>query len=73
MHVKHAALLKLKQAAFFLTNAACFRFNNAACFNNAVCLFSTCKINPDNFPATQNDHPRFSHTASLYHYSLRIR
>ena len=67
MHVKNAALLKLKHAALFLANAACFRLNNAAC------RFTTCKINPDNFPATQNNHTRFSHTVSLYYFSLRIR
>ena len=73
MHVKHAALLKLKHAALFFNNAACFRFNNAVCFNNGASPFSTCKITPDNFPATKKDRTRFSHTVSLHYFSLDIR
>ena len=66
MHVKHAAILKLKHAALFLIMLP-------LCFNNAACRFSTCKITPDNFPATKKDRTRFSHTLSLYYFSLRIR
>ena len=72
MHVKHAALLKLKDPALFLImHAACFRFNNAACFNNAVDL-ARLRL-PDNFPATKKDRTCFSHTVSLYSFSLSIR
>ena len=53
-------------------NAACSRFNNAACVSKAECRFSTCKITPDNFPATEKAHTRFSHTVSLDHFSLGI-
>ena len=63
MHVKHAALLKLKQAALILLMQLFFRFNNAACFNNTACRFSAFKITPHNFPANKKSpHPFFSHS-----------
>ena len=69
MHVKHAALLKLKHTALFLIMQLVLGlFNNAACLNNAACRFSTCKITPDNFPATKKDRSRFSHTVSLHYF-----
>ena len=60
-------IIKTKTRSIIFNNAACFRFNNAAC------RFSTCKITPDNFPATKKDRTRFSHTVCLHYFSLDIR
>ena len=63
---KACCIIKTKTRSIIFNNAACFRFNNAAC------RFSTCKITPDNFPATKKDRTRFSHTVSLHYFSLDL-
>ena len=57
MHIKHAVLLKLKHAALFLIMQLVLGLIML------LCRFSTCKITPDNFPATKKrPHPFFSHS-----------
>ena len=56
--IEACCIIKTKTRSIIFNNAACFRFN-AACFNNAACRFSTCKISPDNFPATKMTAPVF--------------
>ena len=70
---KACCIIKTKTRSIIFNNAVCFRFNSAACFNNAACRFRTCKITPDNSPATKKDRTRFSHTVSLHYFSLDIR
>ena len=65
---KARCIIKTKTRSIIFNIAACFSFNNAACFNIAACRFSTCKITPDNFPATKKDRTRFSHTLSLHYF-----
>ena len=62
---KACCIIKAKTRSIIFNNAVCFRFNNAACFNYAACRFSTCKITPDNFPATKKDRTRFSQTVLI--------
>ena len=83
MHVKHAALLKLKHAALFLIMqlvlglimlrvSIMLRVDLAHRLPHRLPLIST-QITPDNFPATKKDRTRFSHTVSLQYFSLGIR
>ena len=55
--VRHQWIYACKACCIIETKTHNIIYNNAACFrlNDAACRFKTCKITPENMPATKKD------------------
>ena len=72
MHVKLAALFKIKHAALFLIMQLVLGLIMQRVLIMLRVDLARVRL-PLNFPATKKDRTRFSHTVSLHYFSLDIR